>query len=173
MEHYKSTLGVTAAAISALVLAAQILQAGPFADSPPRVERVGTSIQAAADDTAWVNPPVRQQSEPVRQVTQVETAAAEATPAEVSAPTMTQALAPVAAQTLARQTGAAPRKAASAQRRKVAQRAARTRHATLETPAPAVAAAPQVAPAAQPPAETKRIDPIGDIIRGLGFGREG
>lgn len=172
MEHYKSTLGVTAAAISALVLAAQIMQAGPFAVSPPPVERVGASIEAAADDTAWVNPPARQQSEPAPQVAQVETAAVEVKSAEVSAPTMTQALAPVAAQTVARQTGAAPRKAASAQRRKVTQRVTRTRHATLEAQVPPTAAAPQAAPA-QPPAETKRIDPIGDIIRGLGFGREG
>lgn len=166
MEHYKSTLGVTAAAISALVLAAQIMHTGPFAASAPRMERVSATIAAPIEDTAWVNPPARQVAEPV------ETAAVETKPVEAPPPSMTQALAPLAAQTLARQTTPAPRKVASAQRRKVAQRPVRTRHATLETPSPTEASAPQAAPV-QPAAEAKRIDPIGDIIRGLGFGGQG
>ena len=166
MEHYKSTLGVTAAAISALVLASQIMQAGPFAPSPPRIERVMASLETSAEETAWVNPPARQQAEAMPQVAQVE---AEAKPAEVPVSPVAQAIAPVATQSLARQV---PRKAASVQRRKAAQRPVRTRHAALETSAPADAAGPQAVPT-QPPADTKRIDPIGDIIRGLGFGGQG
>ncbi|MEE7462017.1 hypothetical protein MFUR16E_12245 [Methylobacterium fujisawaense] len=54
-------------------------------------------------------------------------------------------------------------------------RSARLRHAALvrtaESDRPTVtAAAPQPAPAAAP---SQKIDPIGDIIRGLGFGRDG
>ena len=52
-------------------------------------------------------------------------------------------------------------------------RAARLRHAavvrTAESDRPA-AAAPQTAPVAAP---SQKIDPIGDIIRGLGLGRDG
>ncbi|KQT57088.1 hypothetical protein ASG52_03190 [Methylobacterium sp. Leaf456] len=168
MEHYKSTLGVTAAAISALVLAAQIMHAGPFAASPPRVERV-VAVVDAVEDTAWVNPPARPQIEAAAQRVQAEP---EAKPVETPVSPVAQAIAPVAAQTLAREAASAPRKVASAQRRKAAQRAARTRHATLETRLAAEAAVAQPAPA-QTPAEPKRIDPIGDIIRGLGFGGQG
>lgn len=163
MEHYKSTLGVTAAAISALVLAAQILHTGPFAASPPRAERMMASIETS-DDTVWVNPPARPRAEAV-----VAQAEPEAKPVEAPVSPVAQAIAPVAAQTLARP---APRKAVATQRRKVAQRPARTRHAALETHAPAESAAVQPA-SAQSPAETKPIDPIGDIIRGLGFGGQG
>ncbi len=170
MEHYKSTLGVTAAAISALVLAAQIMHAGPFAASAPRVERAVATVEAA-EDTAWVNPPVRPQMEAASQRAQPE---AETKPVvEAAASPVAQAIAPVAAQAMARQATPAPRKTASTQRRKIAQRPGRTRHAALETrPAVEAAAASQAVPA-QPPAEAKRIDPIGDIIRGLGFGGQG
>ncbi|SFL25012.1 hypothetical protein SAMN04488125_11198 [Methylorubrum salsuginis] len=168
MEHYKSTLGVTAAAISALVLAAQIMHAGPFATSAPRMERVVAPVEAA-EDTGWVNPPARPQMEAASQRAQVE---AEAKPVEAAASPVAQAIAPVAAQALARQATPAPRKAASTQRRKIAQRPGRTRHAALET-RPAVEATASQAVPAQPPAEAKRIDPIGDIIRGLGFGGQG
>ncbi|MFY9293641.1 MAG: hypothetical protein WAP03_23505 [Methylorubrum rhodinum] len=160
MEHYKSTLGTTAAAISALVLAAQIMQAGPFAASPPRAERVSASIEATAEETAWVNPPVRTLAE----------AKPDAAPEEAKSAGIPAVVAPVAAQAVAREAAPAPRKAAAPHRRKVAQRPARTRQATLETRATTETAASQATVQPPQPAEAKRIDPIGDIIRGLGFG---
>ncbi|MFG5117363.1 hypothetical protein [Methylorubrum sp. POS3] len=176
MEHYKSTLGVTAAAISALVLAAQIMHAGPFAASTPRPERAVASLDTQAEQTAWVNPPMRQQSVPATEVAQTRPETVGAKPAEVSVPpaqSMSQALAPVAAQKLERDVPSAARKSASAQRRKAAQRPVRSRHATLESQEAATNAASPPSVPAQAPTETKRVDPIGDIIRGLGFGGQG
>lgn len=168
MEHYKSTLGTTAAAISALVLAAQIMQTGPFAASPPRAERVSAAIEASAQDTAWVNPPVRPLAE-----AKPETAPAEAKTGDapvIVAQAAASVVAPLTGPAVVRE--AAPRKAAAPHRRKVAQRPVRTRQATLDARTPTEAATPQAAvQPAQP--EAKRIDPIGDIIRGLGFGGQG
>ncbi|WP_342149912.1 hypothetical protein [Methylorubrum sp. SB2] len=122
-----------------------------------------------AEDTAWVNPPLRPQADAAPQLAQAEPVAK---PVEAPVSPVAQAIAPVAAQTLAREAAPAPRKTAYAQRRKAVQRPARTRHATLEARPAAETAAVQPAPT-QPPAEPKRIDPIGDIIRGLGFGGQG
>lgn len=161
MEHYKSTFATIGAAVTGLVLAAQIMQTGAFAPDAGRPER--GHVEAPAETAAWADPPARA---PVAAVARAEPAGL---PARVAAeaPFLEAPLPLVPASTTAPVPAAqapAPRKAASAHKRKVVQRGARTRQAGLAVQAPA----PQVA--APAPAQENRVDPIGDLIRGLGFG---
>lgn len=162
MEHFKSTIATTAIAAFGLVAAAHILHPGNFERTTYPSRPVATVDSQAA---AWVSPPA---ALPVVK----EAAAAKAgpapatTPAPVPAPvawTSAQAEAPV-------RTEATPEhhRRAAAHHRKLAQRHAPLRQASLDrAPQPA---APPAEPAAAPKAN--RIDPIGDIIRGLGLGSD-
>ncbi|MDP4022806.1 hypothetical protein Q8W71_09250 [Methylobacterium sp. NEAU 140] len=163
MEHYASTLATTAAAVFGLVAAAQILHPAHF-EHPARAPR---AVVAQAPAPAWTDPPARSAAATIapRPVALAETTLAETMPAETALPAP-RAL-PV--EGAARPAEAAPeraRKVAAAQKRRSAARTTHQRQATLAPPEPPSAAA---APARDP----NRIDPIGDLIRGLGLGRDG
>ncbi len=163
MEHYKSTFATTAIAAFGLLAAAHILHPGNFERTTYPSRPVAAVAPQAA---AWVNPP----ASPAVAAAPVQVAGTEikldAKPEPV----------PVAwTSATARPAEASPapalepkRKVAANHRHKVAQRQARVRQAELGRPA-AQPAQPAVQPQA---AESQRIDPIGDIIRGLGFGRD-
>ncbi|SFL71054.1 hypothetical protein SAMN05192568_100919 [Methylobacterium pseudosasicola] len=171
MEHYRSTLATTAIAVFGLVVAAHTLHPGNYEVQTRPVRTV--AVTAAL--STWMDPPARMAdvSRPEPRVS--ETAAA--TPSDLLAPQMT-ALPPGLATTPALPSEMiAPaqksRTALAAHRSKVAdrttRRAARLRHAALARTA---TVEPAVAAPSAPEPESKKIDPIGDLIRGLGLGRD-
>jgi hypothetical protein len=165
MEHYKSTLATAAIAALGLVAAAHVLHPGNYERTTYPSRPVAT---VASQASAWVNPPANL---PV-----AETALLDTTPAsEVAAPAKVAAI-PVAWTSASAPLQAAEvapareprRKAANARRHKMAQRQARLRQAALARPA---AQPVEAAPATAKP-QANRIDPIGDLIRGLGLGSD-
>ncbi len=168
MEHYRSTLGTTAVAVFGLVVAAHILHPGNYEVQT----RPARPVMAAAEPAAWTDPPARLAATETTGALAALTAtriAAVVPPAAVPAPALPAEMArPVEPS----------RKAAAFHRARAADRGthrvARLRHATIvrtaqSDRAPVAASAPPSARAS----ESGKIDPIGDIIRGLGFGRDG
>ncbi|MCJ2140216.1 hypothetical protein [Methylobacterium sp. E-066] len=173
MEHYRSTLATTAIAVFGLVVAAHTLHPGNY-EAQTRPVR---TVTAPAEPSSWMDPPARVAgaSKPEPRVS--ETAAA--TPSDLLAPQMTALPAGLATAPALPSEMIAPaqksRTTLATHRSKAADRntrhAARLRHAALARTAtvePAVAA--PSAPA--PRQDSKKIDPIGDLIRGLGLGRD-
>ncbi len=179
MEHYRSTLGTTAVAVFGLVAAAHILHPGNYEVQtrparPAVTDAAPVSKPAAAPVTRsdWVDPPAKLAAPET-------TGALAAAPAPRVAATVPDTAMPAAPLPAEMARPAGPPRRTAAHRAKGTERgvhrAARLRHAALvrtaESDRPTVtAAAPQPAPAAAP---SQKIDPIGDIIRGLGFGRDG
>jgi hypothetical protein len=161
MEHYKSTFATTAIAAFGLLAAAHILHPGNY----ERTTHPSRPVAAVAPQvSAWVNPPASPAVAPAL----VQIAGAEAEVGTKPQP-VPVAWTSATAQPAEAAPAAEPKRTVAARHRhKVAQRQARIRQAELARPAP-----PAVQPAAQPQApQSNRIDPIGDIIRGLGFGRD-
>lgn len=170
MEHYRSTLATTAFAVFGLVAAAHIFHPGNY-EAQPRPVRVPVAIATATP--AWVDPPadMRVAAVPNRTADTPGTsetsgllaprAMATLPPGEMTAPMIPSAM--------ASQPGRG-RKIAATQRRKIAQRTTRTRQASLDRGTVAEQPSALNASAAEPKA---KIDPIGDLIRGLGLGGEG
>lgn len=172
MEHYTSTLATTAVAVFGLVAAAHILHPGNY-EMQPRPARPPVAVSSAA--TAWVDPPkeMRITAAPVVRVSDASGPAGALGAPSLLSPRMVAVLAPgaIMAPTLSSTMAQPPvrvQKAAAVQRRKIVQRA-RTRQASLDRGSVAAAApeAHAVAPA------RSGIDPIGDLMRGLGLGGEG
>ena len=180
MEHYKSTLATTAIAVFGLVVAAHTLHPGNY-EVQPRVARIAAApTDPSPEPSTWADPPARLAvSEGVRS----DPGLARPVSPDLSAPQMAALLPPPGAVTApalpsaltvpAEKSG----KALATHRSKLAdrgtRRVARPRHAALARTAaidPAVAA-----PAASPAPAPRKIDPIGDLIRGLGLAgdREG
>ncbi len=161
MEHYKSTLATAAIAAFGLVAAAHVLHPGNYERTTYPSRPVAT---VALQDSSWVNPPSAPPVAGVASVAADRIATAKAEPVPVA---WTSATAPL------RTAEASPapeprRKVAHTRRHKVAQRPARLAQADLSRPAsPPVEAAP-----ATQKAQPSRIDPIGDLIRGLGLGSD-
>ena len=160
MEHYKSTLATAAIAAFGLLTAAHVLHPGNYERTTYPSRPVAAVAPQAA---AWVNPPANL---PVAEAAPAVEARVEARPEPIPV-AWTSAQAPL------RMTEASPvsepkRKMARARRHTVAQRQARVRQAELTRPAAQPA---EAAPAVQK-AQAKRIDPIGDLIRGLGLGSD-
>lgn len=177
MEHFKSTIATTAIAAFGLVAAAHILHPGNFERTTYPSRPVAVVASQAA---AWVNPPaVLPVSREVPEVAQGEArvqgreAAAAKANAPQTLPSPAPAPLPVAwtsahAEAPVRIAEASPdRRHKATHRRKASRRPAAVRQASLDRPAqPAAAPAPVATP------KTDRIDPIGDIIRGLGLGSD-
>ncbi|MCJ2125324.1 hypothetical protein [Methylobacterium sp. J-077] len=173
MEHYKSTLATTAIAVFGLVVAAHTLHPGNY-EVQPRVARIAV---APAGSSTWMDPPARMAgvSKPEARMSEI----ARATSSDLLAPQMTALPAGAVTAAALPSEMIAPaeksRTALTAHRPKLADRSprrmARLRHAALARTAaaePAVAAPSTPAPAPTP----KKIDPIGDLIRGLGLGHD-
>jgi len=157
MKYARSTLATTVLAVFGLGMAAQNLhshdrddRARPAAAAAPRVTPV-----------AWTDPPARRAPE---------TTGTLAVPSPAALPAATPSAPASAAlpNTPRRSTALHHGKGAERNRARLARlhRPARARTAAVD-PAMIPQAAPQ--PASQ---ASQRIDPIGDILRGLGFGRD-
>lgn len=193
MEHYRSTLAITAIAVFGLVAAAHSLHPGNYEmqarPARPVVAAASPARPAvAASPAAWIDPPARiaapETTGAIRPNAGTPDIAA-AIPSAVPAPQAAAVVPPDATPApplpgeMARP--AAPlRKAAASHRprrfERAAHRVARLRHPALARTAAIDRAA--VGPVATRPAQAAsdssgRIDPIGDILRGLGFGRDG
>lgn len=158
MEHFKSTLATAAIAAFGLVTAAHVLHPGNFERTTYPSRPVAT---VASQASAWVNPPaspVVSAPVAVAEPVAVTTAQAESVPVAWASATVppVEATPPQASR----------RKVSAAHRHRVAQKQSRLRQADLARPTTAPAAAPA------PKAQASRIDPIGDIIRGLGLGSD-
>ncbi|MDQ0440888.1 hypothetical protein [Methylobacterium persicinum] len=157
MEHFKSTIATAAIAAFGLLAAAHILHPGNYERTTYPSRPVATVAPKAV---SWVNPPATLAVAPeVR-----EAAAAKAEPVPV-AWTSAQAESPAPVRTA--EVVPEHHRKASAHRRKLSQHPAPVRQAALDHAAQP-AAVP--APAAKP--QANKIDPIGDIIRGLGLGSD-
>ncbi|MCJ2060916.1 hypothetical protein MKL09_30890 [Methylobacterium sp. J-048] len=173
MEHYKSTLATTAIAVFGLVVAAHTLHPGNY-ELQPRPARIAASTVVPS---TWMDPPARTAGADKPEARVSETARASAS--DLLAPQMAAVLPPgaVVAPALPSEMIAPAdkaRKTLAAHRSKVAdrglRRTARLRHAGLARTA---AVDPAVAPSEPAPAQaSKKIDPIGDLIRGLGLGHD-
>lgn len=160
MEHFKSTIATTAIAAFGLVAAAHILHPGNYERTTYPSRPVAT-VAAQPAPQAWVNPPASPVVSVAAPVIQAE--APQPVPAPV-AWTSARVEAPAPVRT-AEAVPEAHRKR-GAHRRKLSQHPAPVRQAALAQPAQPVADAPARKP------EANRIDPIGDIIRGLGLGSD-
>ena len=172
MNTLRSTLAVSALMLTGLVAAGHVLYPSDAASEAAVRQTMATRLQAIAAETraaeakaepkssaaqavsadagtasAWVDPPARM-SEPA--------------PAKLAAATP-EAAAPV---TQPARPSADAKKAEQVRRRTTAVASARARKA--KDPADNAEVAYRT-----PPAPTQKIDPIGDILRGLGFGHEG
>lgn len=165
MTHFKSTIATLA------IIAGGLLAASPYpypsTEAAPRSAPQAVLSEAASPSETsalWSDPPARRIAE-----TSKPAIVAEAKPAEA-----VQAVAPEAAPpAIAEPTGAPARKQADrTPRRKIVHNAQRVRQVASRQVAPAVAMAPSAANAGAAATTAQRpIDPIGDILRGLGFGR--
>ncbi|MGU3341336.1 hypothetical protein ACLBXJ_25295 [Methylobacterium mesophilicum] len=172
MEHYRSTLATTTIAVFGLVVAAHTLHPGNYEAQQRPVRTVATQ----ATPSGWADPPARlaglgKSDAPASEI-------GRAPAPDLLAPRLAAALPPgaIAAPALPSEMVAPAEKARKtvvAHRSNVADRSlrrtARLRNAGLARTA---AVEPMTAPSAPAPAPRK-IDPIGDLIRGLGLGREG
>jgi hypothetical protein len=175
MEHYRSTLATTACAVFGLVAAAHILHPGNYEvqTRPARPAVVAAAAAAPTGPAAWVDPPARLAGP---ETTGALAAAAPAPRIAAAIPAAALPADPLPAE-MARSVEP-PRKKAAHRLVRVERgqhRTARFRRDAIDRTAQADRAA--AAAAAPPPAQaaasrSERIDPIGDIIRGLGFGRD-
>lgn len=168
MERYTSTLAVTAACVGLLLAAHyRIVGERETVSTEPVAQHVAAApIPAAVTPTAWVEPPAKPITVAAAPVVTpepiAETAAAPEPPA--AAPVVT-----TPAQHTALRPERAKRAEQAAKARKLAQaRERRMRIAARATPEMNAERGQTTAQPAQP-----RIDPIGDLLRGLGLGNEG
>lgn len=172
MIHLKSTLAISAIMLSGLVAASPFPYRSDFEPKKPRHTADFQAATAAetpvtpAVVTAWADPPVKE-SAPVGKSEPASVAEAPAPTIEpVSAPALAVVPGPVRNASLQTTAQVKPEQA---RRRKVAKAPRERQMATRQAP-PAEDA--QVA-SREAPTTSQRIDPIGDILRGLGIGREG
>ncbi|MGV7029550.1 hypothetical protein [Methylobacterium symbioticum] len=168
MEHYRSTFAVTGIAVLGLLAAAGILHPGHF----ERSGRPATRPAVSAAATAWVDPPTSRPVAQRRSSALPDVAALmKAEPTAVLAPDGVMVQLVPADLTLV---AATPGRTEAGHGRKVVRRTVATRHVAATRQ---VALNPQSTAGSesdsQPsePASTQgKIDPIGDLIRGLGLG---
>lgn len=166
MEHYRSTIAVTGIAVLGLVAAAGILHPANFERAARPAAKPAMSVSAPTEATAWVDPPAashvaRRRSRPLPDVAAL--MKAEPTTVLPSDGVMVQPL--PAELTLV---AATSRKGEGTHGRKLVRRATAARQVALNRQSTDVSGSdPQQSE--QAPTSGK-IDPIGDLIRGLGLG---
>ncbi|GEP00985.1 hypothetical protein [Methylobacterium haplocladii] len=174
MIHLKSTLAISAIMLTGLVAASPF----PYAsDHEPRQPRrtasmqIAPAVEAAASPaavTSWADPPVKQQAAVEAPLVLAASDTGAPTAQESTPSAVTVAPPPVRHVSLQ----ASAQKAEQARRRKIARAAAaRERQAVARQTAPSGDEA-QVSPTTAPNT-SQRIDPIGNILRGLGIGKQG
>ena len=174
MEHYRSVFATTAIMIFGLVAVSPLLRA----QDEPRVRPQTNVVMGGAETDIWSDPPQRR----VRATSMARDGAdRKADLGEggdaVPRPATFTLLAPETAALFAANDlmpkGDHPRTLQVVRRHRAAKVASRMRPSVAaEAPAPTGAAPVQEMPAT-PPQKDARIDPIGDLLRGLGIGRNG
>ncbi|MBB3902158.1 hypothetical protein GGR33_001653 [Methylobacterium brachythecii] len=170
MIHLKSTLAISAIMLAGLVAASPF----PYSSDPdalkPRRPHAMQPVSAAEAATtpvavAWADPPVKAAA-PVEQPAVLASAATAAEPLAVI---------PAQVRQVTPQAHVTPQaKAEQARRRKIARAATRQRQAASRQAAPQGSGAPETQVANGTTQNSgSRIDPIGDILRGLGLGKQG
>ncbi|WP_147046272.1 hypothetical protein [Methylobacterium gnaphalii] len=165
MIHLKSTLAISAIMLTGLVAASPF----PYSSDRDTVKpRSTVSIQPVAAAEAapmpaatvvWTDPPVKA-APPVEQPATLASAPAAIEPATI---------APAPVRRIANQA-----KAEQPRHRKVARAATRQRQVAMrQTGSQKARTAETQVAAGTATATSSRIDPIGDILRGLGFGKQG
>lgn len=164
MEHYKSTLSVTGIAVLGLVSAAGILHPANFERSSRLAAK--PAIAASAPATSWVDPPASGQATRRRAVLSDVAALMKPEPTTVL-PADGAMVQPLPAELTLIATTA--RQAETGHVRKVTRRATATRQAALSRPIADPVPNQQVGQAST---GAEKVDPIGDLIRGLGLGSD-
>lgn len=162
MEHYKSTFAVTGIAVLGLMAAAGILHPGNF---ERQAHPAAKGHAGAAAPMAWVDPPASRSVAPRRAVPLPDTAALMKPEPTVALSADYAMVQPLPGElTLVAATARSTR---AAHGPKIARRAVTTRQAALIRPAANEASAAQQPSSADSPGQ--KIDPIGDLLRGLGL----
>ncbi|GJD78470.1 hypothetical protein GCM10007886_26240 [Methylobacterium gregans] len=161
MEHFKSTFAATGIAVLGLMAAAGILHPGNF---ERQAQPAAKSHAVAAAPTAWVDPPASR-SVALRRAAPLSDTAALMKPEPTIVLSADYAMVqPLSAELTLVATTA--RSARTSQAPKMA-RHATTRQAALIRPAANEASAVQQPSIAD--SSSQKIDPIGDLLRGLGL----
>lgn len=168
MEHYRSVFATTAVMVFGLVAASPLLKAQDTARPQPRAILAAASTAESSREEVWIDPP--------RSLVKMAAVRDEGDGAPLPKPASFTLLPPetvalLAAGEMGAKADAAPR--AQAVRRHRATRVAHRSNppATTEAPSTEAPASVQEAAAVEPQ-KAARIDPIGDILRGLGIGRD-
>ncbi len=160
MEHYNSTFAVTGIAVLGLMAAAGILHPGNFERQP-----AAKGHAVAAAPTAWVDPPASRNVALRRAAPLSDTAALMKPEPTVALSADYAMVQPLPAElTLVATTARSTREARAP---KMARRGVTTRQAALVRPAAEETSAAQQPTSADSPGQ--KIDPIGDLLRGLGL----
>ena len=168
MEHIRSTLATTAAAVLGLVVAAHVLHPGNFEEQQRPAKRPDAVAMAPAPATVWTDPPAA--SRGVATPTAVAGADASSAPRATVAPPLEAMMTPALPQEMTAPRARA-RKAIRAARSgdgSAVRRVARSRQGAPVRVAAATSPDPATSAEAGKPAGS-RIDPIGGLIRGLGL----
>jgi hypothetical protein len=175
MEHYRSVLATTAVMVFGLVASSPLIREQNSA-APP-LQRGAVEASSSGGSEGWTDPP--RQKVGLSIVTEAASSRGHTGDRPAPRPASFTLLPPDTAALLASDDfargefakGEAGQRVQAVRRHRAAKVAARPRPAGVEplatdTPPPAPEAA------ATPPQKAARIDPIGDILRGLGIGRD-
>ena len=173
MEHYRSVFATTAVMVFGLLATSPLMKTQNSAPSPSRAESLIISGAEAADGSTWADPPryaVRMAAEPGAANPSTDDRGGVPAPKPATFTLLSpETVALLAADDLV---GVDTTQRVQAVRR---HRAAKV--ATRVRPAPATQnsnalPASSAETAATQPQQAARIDPIGDLLRGLGIGRD-
>lgn len=159
MEHVKSTIATTAVMVMSLIMAAHVLH-----PRDPALERPRGTVAAAASHgaTTWSDPPAREAPAPAARASRPASFTLLSNAMVASLPVGETALQP-----------RRPRKAEAGRGQKLVQFASRGRSAAVEPGAGADLRAAKPDDASSQPRKAAQGDPIGDLLKGLGIGRDG
>lgn len=172
MEHFKSTIATTAVMVMGLITAAHVLHPRDPAPERPRGTMAAASSHRA---TTWSDPPAREAPAPAAAREDASSAAAAATRASRPASFTLLSNAMVASLPVG-ETALQPRrsrKAEAGRGQKLVQFASRGRSAAVEPGTGADLRAAKPDDASGQPRKAAQGDPIGDLLKGLGIGRDG
>ncbi|MFF8798408.1 hypothetical protein ACIQ2M_00470 [Methylobacterium sp. NPDC097299] len=174
MEHYRSVFATTAVIVLGLVATSPLLQRQDSAGSQPKTNLIMASGVENADSKGWSDPP--------RRVDPAATATATATSLEGQddglgspRPASFTLLPPETAALLTASSAFAssePAQRVQAVRRHRAAKVASRNRLDVTARVPTAEVPAQNQPSAPQPQRAAGIDPIGDLLRGLGIGRD-
>ena len=173
MEHYRSVLATTAVMVFGLVATSPLVREQNSAS--PRMQRVAADTHSGNGSDGWIDPPRQRVGLPA--VTDAAAPSSQGRAGELPAPRLASftLLAPETAALLASDDFArmdAGQRVQAVRRHRAAKVAARTRPTAHVEQSATATPAPAPEDTATAPQRAARIDPIGDILRGLGIGRD-